>query len=172
MAARSIFVQGADEVINPRDYEVVALRGEREAREFIRTHHYLKSTPPSRWRFGLFRHGVLVGVAVFSHPVNDRSITNVFRIPVTDGVELGRLVLLDEVPGNRESFFVARCFHNLKRCGIAGVVSFSDPSRGPAQWHRGRTGTHWYCLQGTFRSLPRPLDATDASTPSRRPSTQ
>jgi hypothetical protein len=93
-----------DEVLNPLEYEVATLAGERQAKEFIRTHHYLKSTPPSRWRFGLFRRGVLVGVAVFSHPVNDRSITNVFQIPIADGVELGRLVLLDEVPGNGESF--------------------------------------------------------------------
>ena len=152
-----------DEVINPQDYEVVALRGEREAREFIRTHHYLKSTPPSRWRFGLFRRGVLVGVAVFSHPVNDRSITNVFSIPVTDGVELGRLVLLDEVPGNGESFFVARCFHNLKRCGIAGVVSFSDPVARTAANGTvvapGHIGTVYKALSGAYlgRSTPRTL---------------
>lgn len=152
-----------DEVINPQDYEVAALRGEREAKEFIRTHHYLKSTPPSRWRFGLFRHGMLAGVAVFSHLMNDRSITNVFRIPVTEGVELGRLVLLDDVPGNGESFFVARCFHNLKGEGIAGVVSFADPvvrtALDGSLIAPGHIGTVYKALSGAYlgRSQPRTL---------------
>lgn len=152
-----------DEVIDPGECEVATLTGEREAKEFIRTHHYLKSTPPSRWRFGLFRRGVLVGVAVFSYPVNDRSITNVFQIPVADGVELGRLVLLDEVPGNGESFFVARCFHQLKREGIAGVVSFADPvarvAADGAVVAPGHIGTVYKALSGAYlgRSMPRTL---------------
>lgn len=152
-----------DEVIDPREYEVATLAGEREAKEFIRTHHYLKSMPPSRWRFGLFRRSVLVGVAVFSHPVNDRSITNVFQIPIADGVELGRLVLLDEVPGNGESFFVARCFHQLKREGIAGVVSFADPvtrvAVDGAVVAPGHIGTVYKALSGAYlgRSTPRTL---------------
>jgi hypothetical protein len=66
-------------------------------------------------------------VAVFSHPVNDRVITSVLPGKATDSVELGRLVLLDRVPGNGESFFVARCFDLLRKEGLVGVVSFSDP---------------------------------------------
>lgn len=54
-------------------------------------------------------------------------ITSNLRCPLEDGVELGRLVLLDSVPGNGESWMVARCFELLKREGIAGVVSHSDP---------------------------------------------
>ena len=69
-------------------------------------------------------------VVVFS--LNDfagRAVT--FAAPgpslVKDAVELGRLVLLDEVPGNGESWFIARCFELLRREGIVGVLSFSDP---------------------------------------------
>jgi hypothetical protein len=43
-------------------------------------------------------------------------------------VELGRFILLDEVPGNGETWFLARCFEHLRREGLVGVVSFSDPT--------------------------------------------
>jgi hypothetical protein len=35
--------------------------------------------------------------------------------------------LLDYVPGNGETWFLARCFARLRQVGLAGVVSFSDP---------------------------------------------
>jgi hypothetical protein len=47
--------------------------------------------------------------------------------PYEQSIELSRLVLLDEVPFNAESWFVARCHHDLNLVGIRGVVSFSDP---------------------------------------------
>jgi len=44
------------------------------------------------------------------------------------GVELGRFVLLDDVPGNGESFFLARAFRLLRKgIDVDGVVSFCDP---------------------------------------------
>src|SRR5262249_56211241 len=46
-----------------------------------------------------------------------------------DGLELGRFVLLNEVPGNGETWFLGRAFRFLRREGFAGVVSFSDPCR-------------------------------------------
>jgi hypothetical protein len=97
------------------------------AKLFVTTHHYSGTFPADRFRFGLFRNGSLVGVCVFSHPASNRVLTNVFPGRPTDSVELGRLVLLDEVPGNGESWFVAHCLRALKRAGLKGVVSFSDP---------------------------------------------
>jgi uncharacterized protein (TIGR03435 family) len=35
--------------------------------------------------------------------------------------------LLDAVPGNGETWFLARCFEILRNRGVVGVVSFSDP---------------------------------------------
>ena len=52
------------------------------------------------------KHAVLQGVAVFSHPCNDRVLTSVFPGRATDSVELGRFVLLDEVPGNGETWML------------------------------------------------------------------
>ena len=41
-------------------------------------------------------HGQLVGVSIFSQPCNNRTITKVFPFDFREGVDLGRLVLLDE----------------------------------------------------------------------------
>lgn len=152
-----------EEVIRTRDYEVVTMATEREVRELIAAHHYLRTLPPSRFRFGLYRHGALVGAAVFTYPVNDRTITNVFGCPVMEGVELGRLILLDDVPGNGESWFVGECLRRLRRTGLAGVVSFSDPiprsSFTGVTVTPGHIGTVYQALNAVYlgRSSPRTL---------------
>jgi hypothetical protein len=127
--------QGADvyrppeEPIRTADYDVAELPTDARARAFVLEHHYSGSYPAARWRFGLFRRGLLQGVAVFSHPCNDRVLTSVFPVHPRDAVEMGRFVLLDEVPGNGESWMLGRCFALLRREGLAGVVAFSDPCR-------------------------------------------
>lgn len=115
------------EPIRTADYEVVEIAGDVPAKAFVLAHHYSGSYPAARFRFGLYHHGELVGVAVFSHPCNDKALTSVFPGDPRSSVELGRFVLLDSVPGNGESWFLARAFEQLGKAGIAGVVSFSDP---------------------------------------------
>ncbi len=66
-------------------------------------------------------------MAVFSHPCNDRVLTNVFGGRPTDSVELGRFVLLDTVPFNGETWMLGCCLRRLRALGVRGVVSFSDP---------------------------------------------
>lgn len=111
--------------IRTQDYDVAEIPEDR-AKAFVLQHHYSGSYPAARRRFGLFELGNLVGVAVFSHPCNERTITNVFGcVKASDGLELGRFVLLDHVPGNGESWFLARCRERLKR-DFVGIVSFSD----------------------------------------------
>lgn len=114
------------EVIDPRQYEVAPVP-EKDAKAYVIATHYSSSYPAARWRFGLFRAGVLVGVAVFSHPTNDRTLTNVFGGEASESVELGRFVLDQDVKGNGETWFLARCFEQLRPEGLRGVVSFSDP---------------------------------------------
>jgi len=117
----------AAETIVTAEYSVEALP-ELDAKSFVVEHHYSSSYPAARGRFGLFHRSHLVGVAVLSHPCSDRVLTNVFPgVPTLEAVELGRFVLLDRVPGNGETWFLARVFHALRREGFAGVVSFSDP---------------------------------------------
>jgi len=115
----------AGETIVPSRFEVASIPGDRQARDFVERHHYSGSFPAARERFGLYERGSLVGVAVFSQPVNNRTL-EVFPDPASS-VELGRFVLLDEVPANGETWFLSRAFELLRREGYSGIVSFTDP---------------------------------------------
>lgn len=117
----------AGETIHTAEYEVAAIDQDKVAKAFVKRHHYSGSYPAARFRFGLYRHGNLVGVAVFSHPSNN-AVLSIFPGKAVESVELGRLVLLDEVPGNAESWFIARCFELLRGESLVGVVSYSDPT--------------------------------------------
>lgn len=122
---RSIF--RPDEPIRTADYDVAELPDDTTAKAFVTAHHYSGSYPAARFRFGLFRHGELAGVAVFSHPLSAATVTKPFGGRPTESVELGRFVLLDEVPGNGETWFLGHCLRALARRRLRGVVSFSDP---------------------------------------------
>lgn len=119
-----------DEPIRTLDYEVALIEDDTTARAFVEQHHYSRSYPAARVRVGLYRGPALVGVAVFSQPMNNAVITGLAPgLSHRDGMELGRFVLLDDVPGNGETWFLARCFDLLRRRGdVAAVVSFSDPT--------------------------------------------
>lgn len=118
----------AGETIDTSRYEVAEIDKDSEAKGFVERHHYSGCYPAARERFGLYTAGQLVGVAVFSHPCNDLVLTGTFiGLDRMAAVELGRFVLLDSVPGNGETWFLARCFEGLRRKGLSGVVSYSDP---------------------------------------------
>lgn len=116
----------AGEVVDVSRYEVALHARHAPLKAFVEENHYSSSWPATRFAFGLHDRGSeLVGVAAFSVPVRDAVLR---PLPIgADAVELGRLVLLDRVPGNAESFFVARCADVLRREGIAGAVAFADP---------------------------------------------
>lgn len=116
----------AGEPIDPRRFEVAPIEDDRTAKTFVVEHHYSGSYPAARRRFGLYRGAALVGVAVFSVPANAAALSCLPGAP-EESVELGRFVLLDDVPANGESWFLARAFEQLRREGFVGVVSFSDP---------------------------------------------
>ncbi len=153
----------AGETINTAAYEVAAIEGDAAPKAFVLAHHYSGTYPAARFRFGLYRAGRLEGVAVFSHPCSDRVLTGVFPGPALEAVELGRFVLLDSVAGNGETWFLARCFDQLRPAGIRGVVSFSDPM--PRQRADGRVvfpghvGTIYQAHNGRYtgRGTPRSL---------------
>jgi hypothetical protein len=132
---RRDFYRRATEKIRPAEYDAAPLV-EREAKAFVIRHHYSKSYPAARFRFGLYRRGELAGVAVFSVPCRS-DILSIFPGRPLDSVELGRFVLLDEVPGNGETFFLGRCFSELRARGLTGVLAFSDPH--PRETDAGRT---------------------------------
>lgn len=121
---RSLY-RPAGEPIDPSEFDVSPINVT-EAKPFVCLHHYSSSFPATRFQFGLFRHGILSGVAIFSMPMSSRVLTNVFPGNPRDSVELGRLVLLDSVKANGESWFFARCRELLRREHIRGIIAFSD----------------------------------------------
>lgn len=139
------------EFIDPRAFDVAPIDDDRTAKAFVVRHHYSASYPAARFRFGLFERGELVGVAVFSQPCNDLALR---PLPTADSTELGRFVLLDRVKGNGETWFLARAFELLRREGLAGVVSFSDPfPRATVDGRiilRGHVGTIYQAFNGVY----------------------
>ena len=115
----------AREVVSTRSLDVAEILDDSTPKAFIEAHHYSGTYPAARWRFGLYERGELVGVLVASQPMNDRSLA-VLPGAASESVELGRLVLLDAVGANAESWLIARAFDLLRREGVVGVVSFSD----------------------------------------------
>ncbi len=116
-----------------RDRYTVAPIEEAPARAFTEQHHYSASWPASRLRYALYDQqegGELVGVAVLGIPMHPTVLTRPFPKlrAYEQSLELSRLVLLDSVPGNGESFFCARAFrHAAEAYGIRGIVAHSDP---------------------------------------------
>lgn len=141
------------ETIPTRRYEVAAIADDTTAKRFVVRHHYEGSYPAARERVGLYRGAELVGVAVFSQPANDLSLR---PLPGSsaENVQLGRFVLLDDVPANGETWFLARAFELLRRDGYAGVVSFSDPMPRTAADGRvtfkGHVGTIYQAFNGVY----------------------
>lgn len=145
----------------------VNLIDEGTARRFIVEHHYSSSYPAARLRVGLFVkdrfcRDYLAGVAVFSVPMSQAIVPKHFHgLAPKRGVELGRLVLLDDVAANAESWFVARAFRALKGVlpEVDGVLSYSDPlARMNAAGEvvkRGHIGTVYQALNANYLGLAR-----------------
>jgi hypothetical protein len=143
----------AGEVIDPRRFEVAKIKTDNEPKAFVIEHHYSASYPAAIERFGLFQRNELVGVAVFSVPVNYLTFACLSANP-KECAELGRFVLLDDVPANGETWFLARCFEQLRTDGLAGVVSFSDPlarrNAAGAVVFGGHVGTIYQAFNATY----------------------
>lgn len=123
---------------NPARYDVAEI-AEAQARDFVLAHHYSQAWPSAMIRYGLFDGGDLVGAIVIGTPMGNNVLTLPFPnlVPNRESAELSRLVLLDAVPGNAESWFATRAFElaALPRVnskgedmpGLRGIVAFSDP---------------------------------------------
>lgn len=117
-------------VLDTSRYQVKPLN-EGPARTFCLLHHYSGAWPAAQHRIGLIdtQDDALVGVAVFGAPTHPKVLTNPFPtlVPYRESVELSRFVLLDDVPANGETWFLARALRLIKQAGVRGVVSFADP---------------------------------------------
>lgn len=140
----------------------VNLIDEGTARRFVLEHHYAASYPAARLRVGLFvrnrfEREQLAGVAVFSVPMSQGVIPHWFEGLAPDrGAELGRLVLLDDVPSNAESWFVARAFRAIAGVlpQVVGILSYSDPverlNAAGEVVKRGHIGTVYQALNACY----------------------
>jgi len=133
---------------------------EREARPFVLDHHYSGTFPAARLSVGLLRNSHLVGVAIFSVPMNNRAVPFWTGLEQPNaGAELGRLVLLDDVPDNAESWFMARAFTALRQTKpeIEAVLSYSDPvarlGAGGELVKPGHVGKVYQALSAVYRGL-------------------
>ncbi|MGW7365403.1 Mom family adenine methylcarbamoylation protein [Streptomyces sp. NPDC054841] len=116
-----------------RHYQVEVIPEEEPGKGFVLAHHYSRSYPAVKVQYGLYHvsggERRLSGVAVFGVPVSTAVLTKPLPElrPYTESLECSRFVLLDECPGNAESWFLARCFDALLADGVRGIVSFADP---------------------------------------------
>lgn len=110
-----------------RRYRLVTI-AEQPARRFVREYHYSHSFPAARMSFGLLEGEHLVGVAVLGVPMHPAVLTKPFpTLGAREAAELSRLVLLDAVPANAESWLLGRLFRLAATEGLRGLVAFSDP---------------------------------------------
>jgi hypothetical protein len=120
----------AGELIKPSAYDAEAV-DPTDAVSFVQRHHYAGSCSSRSHTFGLYQRGELAGVAVFGALPSMNAHRFVFGdLGTKEAVTLGRLVLVDSVPGNGESWFIARCFAALRSRGVVAVESCADPVRG------------------------------------------
>lgn len=144
----------ASEPIDPSRYGVEVIPDDNTARAFVVAHHYSGSFPAARLRVGLYRMREFVGVAVFSVPAQIAAIP---RWTGTEaGVELGRFVLLDDVPANGETWFLRRAFRAVasELPEVRAVLAYSDPlprdRADGTQLTPGHIGTIYQAFNGRF----------------------
>lgn len=116
-----------------KDYEVRQIGGA-AAKGFVQLHHYLPKFPQIGAAYGLYtrRGGRLVGVAIWSNAAEGAQ-TRYGRVERREIRDLSRLVLLDEVPGNAESFFVARAKRRYARYHQEEERTFGGSKRKPSK---------------------------------------
>ena len=122
-----------DTLFSPAEFGVEVIP-ERQAKAWVVRHHYSGTMPAARLCIGLKRKtGVasarLVGVAVFSVPMQQRVVPHYTGLAAGAGVELGRFVLAGECAFNAESWMIAKAFALLRheKPEVRAIVSYADP---------------------------------------------
>jgi len=101
-------------------------------KQFVKIYHYSHGIHNGPMCYGLFDDERLIGVCAFATPCSEAVCASVFGVEYKRSVtELHRLVLLDEVPKNAESWFISRALKALKkdRPNYNAVLSFADATQ-------------------------------------------
>lgn len=121
-------------IVSFRDEYTVRKMNSKQGKEFIKEHHYSKGCHNGPMCYGMFDSSdVLVGVCAFATPCSENVRRSVFGEEMKSTVtELHRLVLLDEIPPNAESWFIAKALKLLKqdKPEYRAVLSFADATEG------------------------------------------
>lgn len=114
------------------------------AKAFVEEHHYSGTCAPPAHPVCLYDRGELVGSACFGPLASMNAHRFVFpTLTPTEGVTLGRFVLVQDVGFNAESWFIARCFELLRARGVVGIESCADPRWGHiGQIYQATNGRH------------------------------
>lgn len=114
------------------------------AKTFVERHHYSKTCSPTAHPFGLFYRGELVGVACYGPLASMNAHNFVFpTLTATEGVTLGRFVLIENAGYNAESWFIGRCHDLLPARGVVAIDSCADPRWGHiGQIYQATNGQH------------------------------
>lgn len=165
---RRVSFRPAGELFNPERHEVVLLN-DTDAKAFCAEHHYAGTLPPARLRVGLMRkmafsQDALVGLAVFSVPMQNAVLEKYLKADMETGAELGRFVCTEAVEGNGESWLIRAACRLLQReTKIRSIVSYCDPLPRTDEFGRitkyGHVGTIYQASSAKFlgRSSPRTL---------------
>jgi hypothetical protein len=132
-----------------------------DIRKFVEEHHYSHSvkgiTPFMSFEVVLkddFQKQV--GAAIFGMPgqtqterkYGEYSASKQETRPGVIAVELRRLVLLDELPKNSESFLLGRMLQKLATLGVERVISYADPNQKRPEHPDGKHTGLIYCASG------------------------
>jgi len=104
----------------------------KDVSSFIKQHHYSHSHPGGiDYAFRLDMDGRLSGAATFGWQAGNPKAKHCHNNIPKKTRELMRLVLLNEVPRNSESRFIAWCLRWLKKhTNLEVIVSYADPEFG------------------------------------------
>lgn len=117
--SRRAFYRPSQEPIDPSNFSVAPV-GDAIARNFVIKHHYSGSYPAAVAAYGMFERIApfqeeLVGVAVFSVPMQPKAAAAYGAPADAKFCELGRFVLKDHVAGNGETWLLRRALGMLAR---------------------------------------------------------
>lgn len=121
--------------MNKNNIMLIKPIGTNIAKEFIRLYHYATICPPiTKLALGLFNNDKLTGVSLWGYGTRPKhTIERLFpSLGIKDYLELNRLCILDELPKNTESQFIARCISYIRKNlpDIKILFSWADGLRG------------------------------------------
>lgn len=126
--------------------ELITVEDRRNALNFIKTHHYSKSSPNYIKVFSISYRDLIIGICGFSKP----SRQNITINGDSNILELSRLVILDGTPKNAESYFIGKCLRFIVKLNIySGIVSYADSTQG-------HIGTIYKASNFTLDSIVKP----------------